>query len=416
MALARVARVLIPEPHHRVAPQVVAFGELVVGRGVEGRVGDRVEQQLERDVRSPTFPGQQRDRCCHVSSNAVASHGKALGVHSMLPTALGNPLHRRVALLEGRRVPGFGGETVLGEHDRGPGSDREFAHQPVMRLRAAEHPPGTMEVHDDGQRRQAMLTLRMAIGLTQAGLARHLGVSRKAVGEWEAGLTYPKTEYLKAFIALAAQQQAFPLGREAEEIRAFWHAAHQKVLLDEAWLGTLLPHAEVSPVPRPVEETIGTTSVLAPLARGGRVDWGDAPTVTTFFGREWEQTLLTSWIVEERCRVVSVLGLGGIGKSALATWVMHWVAEHFEVVVWRSLRDAPTCEALLEECLQSLAPQALRDVSGSLERRLGLLLEYLRNMRVLLVLDNLEALLEEGEGTGHMRAGYEGYARLTRRS
>jgi hypothetical protein len=26
-----------------------------------------------------------------------------------------------------------------------------------MRLRAAEHPPGTMEVHDDGQRRQGML-------------------------------------------------------------------------------------------------------------------------------------------------------------------------------------------------------------------------------------------------------------------
>src|SRR5258707_5831206 len=94
---------------------------------------------------------------------------------------------------------------------------------------------------------------------------------------------------------------------------------------------------------------------------------------------------------------------------------MHWVVEHFEVVIWRSLRDAPTCEALLEECLQSLAPQALRDVSVSLERRLGLLLEYLRNMRILLVMDHLEALLEEGEGTGHMRAGYEGYARLLRR-
>src|SRR5258708_10754459 len=170
---------------------------------------------------------------------------------------------------------------------------------------------------------QAMLTLRMAIGLTQAGLARHLGVSRKAVGEWEAGLTYPKTEYLKALIALAAQQQAFPLGREAEEIRAFLHAAHQKVLLDEAWLGTLLPHTEVSPVPRPVEETIGTTSVPAPLARGGpRGDWGGAPTATTFFGREWEQALLTSWIVEERWRVVSGLGVGGIGKPARAAVVM----------------------------------------------------------------------------------------------
>src|ERR1700730_1828574 len=34
---------------------------------------------------------------------------------------------------------------------------------------------------------QAMLTLRTTIGLTQAGLARHLGVSRRAVGKWEVG-------------------------------------------------------------------------------------------------------------------------------------------------------------------------------------------------------------------------------------
>ena len=34
---------------------------------------------------------------------------------------------------------------------------------------------------------QSMLTLRTSIGLTQAGLAGLLGVSRRAVGEWEAG-------------------------------------------------------------------------------------------------------------------------------------------------------------------------------------------------------------------------------------
>ena len=34
---------------------------------------------------------------------------------------------------------------------------------------------------------------------------------------------------------------------------------------------------------------------------------------------------------------------------------------------------------------------------------------------MLLVLDNLETLLEEGSGTGRMRAGYEGYAQLRRR-
>ena len=256
---------------------------------------------------------------------------------------------------------------------------------------------------------QAMLTLRTAIGLTQAGLARHLGVSRKAVGEWEVGLTYPKAEHLKAFIALAVEQQAYPLGREAEEIRALWHAAHQKVLLDEAWLAVLLPHAEASPASQPVEKIMGAAHDLDPTTDGPRVDWGDALTSTTFYGRVWEQTMLTSWIVEQRCRAVSVLGLGGIGKSALATRVMQQVAERFEVVIWRSLRDAPACEVLLDECLQVLSDRPV-----NLERRLGLLLEHLRRTRVLLVLDNLETLLEEGQGTGHMRPGYEGYVRLLR--
>jgi hypothetical protein len=68
---------------------------------------------------------------------------------------------------------------------------------------------------------------------------------------------------------------------------------------------------------------------------------------------------------------------------------MHQVAEHFEVVIWRSLRDAPACETLLDDCLQVLAPQALRDVSVSLEQRLSVLLEYLRNMYVLLIQERL---------------------------
>ncbi len=262
---------------------------------------------------------------------------------------------------------------------------------------------------------QTLLTLRTTARLTQAGVAEELGVSRKAVGEWEAGLNYPQAAHLRAFIALAVEKQAFPAGREEEEIRTLWQAARRKVPLDEAWLSGLLPGAQALPASQPDEETPRTSQALAPAEGGPRVDWGDALVVTTFYGREWEQNLLTSWIVEERCRVVSVLGLGGIGKSALSTRMMHRVAEHFEVVIWRSLREAPTCEGLLGECLQVLVPQALRDVSMSLERRLGLLLESLRATRVLLVLDNLEALLEEGQSMGHMRAGYEGYAQLLRR-
>ena len=265
---------------------------------------------------------------------------------------------------------------------------------------------------------QAMLSLRTAIGLTQVGLAEILRVSRKAISRWEAGETYPKAEHLKALLAFAVRQRVFPVGREEEEIRTFWHAAHQKVLLDESWLQRLLGTQRlrlVLVVPGPVEQTNNVEQIMAQSVPEPSVDWSDAPAVTTFYGRMWEQNLLSEWIVQERCRLVSVLGLGGIGKSALATRVMHRVAAHFEVVIWRSLRDALTCETLLDDELQVLAPQALRNVSVGLEGRLNLLMKHMREQRVLFVLDSLEMLLEEGASTGRIRTGYEDYGRLLRR-
>jgi WD40 repeat protein/transcriptional regulator with XRE-family HTH domain len=267
---------------------------------------------------------------------------------------------------------------------------------------------------------RVLLTLRTAIGLTQAGLGEYLGVSRRAVGEWEAGNSYPRSEHLKGFIGLAFKQRAFAYGREEEQIRDLWRAAHQRVLLDESWLASLL-----LPLPgqQPTIHAYANAHSVEPVPKmsgSSRADWGDAPAVPAFYGREWELDLLMEWVVEERCQVVSVIGLGGIGKSALAARLMHGLAERFEAVIWRSVRDAPSCEALLDECFQALAPQALGQVparqgtSAGIEQRLDLLLEHFRNRRVLLVLDNLEMLLEEGEETGRLLPGYEGYGQLLR--
>src|SRR5207244_1712311 len=191
--------------------------------------------------------------------------------------------------------------------------------------------------------------------------------------------------------ARGVEQPACAAAREVEEIRAFWQAAHQKVLLDELWLAELLSQQRPPlpfAAPRPIEQTIARDQAVAQSAGGPRVDWGDALAVPTFYGRAQELAQLTQWVVQERCRVVSVLGMGGIGKSALVVSLMHRLAPHFEVVIWRSLRDAPTCEALLEDCLQVLAPQPLANVPGNFEGRLGLLLEYLREERALIVLDS----------------------------
>jgi transcriptional regulator with XRE-family HTH domain len=94
---------------------------------------------------------------------------------------------------------------------------------------------------------RVMLTLRTRLELTQSELADMLGVRRRAVIDWEGGLTYPKADHLKQFVVLATQRQAWPFGHEAEEVRALWQAARQKVLLDEAWLGGLLSHLQAPP-------------------------------------------------------------------------------------------------------------------------------------------------------------------------
>ena len=276
---------------------------------------------------------------------------------------------------------------------------------------------------------ELILTLRSAIGLTQAGLSDQLGISKRAVGEWEAGSSYPKATHLKALIALAVKEQVFPVGHEEEEIRALWKAAHRKVPLDETWLSVLLSQlpapsaqvaveqnggAQVGSTPTPSQTSLALVSPPGqrPPQAGPLLDWGDALDVPSFFGRQGELATLSEWVVQDHCRMVSVLGLGGIGKSALVVHAMRELASHFDVVLFRSLRDAPPPEALLSSCLAVLSPEAQDFLHESLERRLSRLLAELRSLRVLLVLDNLEALLEAGEALGRLRPGYEGYGQL----
>lgn len=262
---------------------------------------------------------------------------------------------------------------------------------------------------------QQMLSLRTAARLTQVQLAELLVVSRRAVSNWEAGKSYPKPHHLRQFIRLCVEHHAFPVGNEAQAIRDLWRASRPKVALDEPWLHEVL---QSIPSSLHAHDHSAGPAVQAPILsthNQPRVDWDDALDVATFYGREAEIVLLSQWIVEERCRVISVLGMGGVGKSALVTTVMQQVAGQFDAVIWRSLRDSPTCTTVVDGCLHVLAPDAPPDVTASFERRLQLLMDQLRVQRVLLVLDNGETLLEERSGTGRMRHGFEAYDRLLQR-
>ena len=260
---------------------------------------------------------------------------------------------------------------------------------------------------------QLMLRLRTTINLTQAGLAEQLGVSRHAVGEWEAGQSYPKAERLKHLILLGVRASAFPAGHEEEEIRVLWKAARQKVQLDEAWLHDLLASAEAVQHD-PVAKTHAPRSEEDP-ATSPRIDWIGALDVSHFTGREVEVAELTQWIVQEHCRIVTLLGMGGIGKSVLASFLGQHLAPQFEAVLWRSVRDAPLCEDVVVDCVTFFSETPPAEFPPSLEQRINQLLVCLQTRRCLLVLDNLETLLESGNQAGDYLPGYEGYGRLIQR-
>ena len=147
----------------------------------------------------------------------------------------------------------------------------------------------------------------------------------------------------------------------------------------------------------------------------GRQDWGEAIRVSEFYGRAEELGTLKSWITQERCQVLAVIGMGGIGKTALAAQVVQDVHGEFEFLFWRSLRNAPPFSGLLQDMILFVSEQQATVLPETVDDQIACLLSYLRQHRCLLVLDNAESILQGGELGGRYRPGYEGYGQLLRR-
>ncbi|OKH30481.1 hypothetical protein NIES2119_30870 [[Phormidium ambiguum] IAM M-71] len=174
--------------------------------------------------------------------------------------------------------------------------------------------------------------------------------------------------------------------------------------------------AEVWPEPRLLD------SYTFPLYSSSfhilRQDWEKAIDVADFFGRVGELAILQRWIVEEKCRLVALLGMGGIGKTALSLKLANKIAPNFEYLIWRSLSHAPTITEILSQLLQFLSPQSAS--MATIDEQIHVLIKVLEKHRCLVILDGVEAILASGNdgrqpAAGYYRPGYESYGVLFKR-
>ena len=120
---------------------------------------------------------------------------------------------------------------------------------------------------------------------------------------------------------------------------------------------------------------------------------GDLPSRnTSFVGRQLELSEVAELLGHDECRLLSVVGVGGVGKTRLALQAVRerleegGFADGVVFVPLEALTDAASVPAVVAGALGL-------DLSGQEDAR-SVVLRFLAEKRLLLVLDNFEQLLE----------------------
>jgi predicted ATPase/DNA-binding SARP family transcriptional activator len=205
-----------------------------------------------------------------------------------------------------------------------------------------------------------------------------------AWGEYETGLCYARRLLeLEPWLEDAHRQTMRLLAARGERTAALaQYNACRRVLNEEL---NVEPSPETQALAESIRAAAEDAARPAPSAARRR---NLPPQATPFVGREDELAMLGALLGDPACRLVTLVGPGGIGKTRLAVRASAESGGFSDGVCFVPLAGVPTSDLLVSVIADALG---LRFRLGASPR--AQLLEYLRDQELLLVLDNLEHLL-----------------------
>lgn len=148
-------------------------------------------------------------------------------------------------------------------------------------------------------------------------------------------------------------------------------------------------------------------------------DWGGTglnTPVTSFWGRRHDSETMRNWILRDQCRVITICGLGGMGKTTLVRSLLQdqEIRRRFLIVV-RSLYNPLPIPELLAQLITTASGQRIVPRATAVDALVTQLLELEIGWPVLIVLDNLESLFDPTSGVQHFQDVYAEMTTFLRR-
>lgn len=137
----------------------------------------------------------------------------------------------------------------------------------------------------------------------------------------------------------------------------------------------------------------------------------EMPELGVFYDRTSELETLKTWILQERCRLITITGISGIGKTQLAVKLLQDIKHDFEYILWYNLDNYSTFPEFQAELFQLFEQQTEQEPTAKNGNRLKLI-KFLQNHPCLIIIDNLHHLFCSGELAGQYQLQHQEFCSL----